>query len=83
MRGYRKRSLCRAILLLSITALEGLAFGAKPREASSGALVQAGSFSPKCAANPHLLILMRLVAILILEDLYCIIPGRLSLVCLS
>ena len=77
MRGYRKRSLWKVILLLSITALEGLAFGAKAREASSGALVQAGAFSPKCAANPHPLVLMRLYAIVILETIYRIAPGTL------
>ena len=80
MRGYRKRSLWRAILILSITALQGLAFGAKAREASSGALVQAGSFSPKCAANPHLPILMPLIATVILAKLSCIAPGILLLV---
>ena len=54
MNSYRKRISWKAVFLLSITALEGLAIGAKAPEASSGALVQAGSFSQRCASVLHL-----------------------------
>ena len=71
MRGYRKRSVWRAIFLSSIIALEGPAYGAKARESSSGALVQAGSFSPRCAALPHLHSLIRAAVIITLESSSC------------